>query len=60
MRSTYLSCLRSGGVVFGFRFFVFGFRSFVFAFHPFALTPHAHWLSGLFTALYLFFYFSFT
>ena len=52
MRST-PSCLRSGCVVFAFRFFVFEFRFFVFAFHPVALTPHGHWLSGLFTALYL-------
>ena len=38
------SCLRSGGVVFAFRFLVFGFRFFVFAFHPIAANPHGHWL----------------
>ena len=45
--------------MFGFRFFVFGFLFVVFAFHPVVLTPHGHWLSGLFTALYHSFYFTF-
>lgn len=49
----YPSCLRSGGVVIGFRIVVFAFSFFVFAFRLLAANPHGHWLFVLFVAFYL-------